>query len=149
MAIIITDGLIDDIDDVEKLTDQLADEVHSGSRKEFKLVLLGLGEAVDVGQLERLDDFDSTSGVDIWSSNLASDMDQLEDIFLESMSPDYEVARSGKIYDNNGQLLVSYNDGVPAKMVFKLKSNSTGFKLEIPNQKPIEQDLSEALNLLK
>jgi hypothetical protein len=149
MAVIITDGLIDDMEDVEKWTDSFAVEVDAGKRKLVKLVLIGLGENVDAGQLERLDDFEASVDVDVWSSKLASEMEALYEVFDEVMSEELQVAPSGKILDNNGKVLRVYNDGLPAKMEFKLAPNSTGFKIEVSGQPAVEQDLAEALNLLK
>jgi len=149
MAVIVTDGLIDDMKDVENWTEQFAVEVNSGKRILVKLVLIGLGEHVDAGQLERLDDFEASVDVDIWSAKLASEMEALYEIFDEVMSENLQLAPSGKIIDNNGNNLRVYNDGLPARMIFKLNPNSTVFKVEIPGQAIVEQDLTEALNLLK
>jgi len=149
MAVIITDGMVDDMDEVEKWTEQYAVQVDSQKRKLVKLVLIGLGEHVDAGQLERLDNFEASVDVDIWSSKLASEMEALFEIFDEVMSENLMVAQSAKILDNKGNLLTAYNDGLPAKFDFKLKTGATGFKLEIPGQTTIEQSLNEALNLLK
>ena len=149
MGIIVTDGLIDDMEAVEKWTDQFAVKVYSGKRKLVKLVLIGLGENVDAGQLERLDDFEASVNMDVWSSKLASEMEELYEVFDEVMSESFIVAPSGKILDNNGNVLKAYNDGLPSKIEFVLTPNSTAFKLEIPGQPELEQDLSEALNLLK
>ena len=149
MAVIVTDGLIDDMKDVENWTEQFAVEVNSGKRILAKLVLIGLGEHVDAGQLERLDDFEASVDVDIWSAKLASEMEALYEIFDEVMSENLQLAPSGKIIANNGNNLRVYNDGLPARMIFKLNPNSTVFKVEIPGQAIVEQDLTEALNLLK
>lgn len=149
MAVIITDGLIDDMEDVEKYTEHYAVAVNAGKQKLIKLVLIGLGEHVDAGQLERLDNFEASVDVDVWSSKLASEMEELYEVFDEVMSENFILASSGKVLDNNGQVLIAYNDGFPAKIEFKLNTGSTGFKLEIPGQQPIQQDLSEALALLK
>lgn len=149
MAVIITDGLIDDMEAVEKWTETFAVEVHGGSKKLIKLVLIGLGENVDAGQLERLDNFEPSVDVDIWSSKLASEMDALYEVFDEVMSEELQVAPSGKILDNTEKVLRAYNDGLPAKMEFRLDPGSTGFKVDIPGQPSVEQDLTEALNLLK
>lgn len=148
MAVIITDGLIDDMEDVENYTEQYAVAVDAGKQKLVKLVLIGLGEHVDVGQLEGLNNFESSVDVDVWDSKLASDMNDLNEVFSEVMG-DIEIAPSGKILDNTGKVLKTYNDSLPAGMEFKLESGSTGFKLEVPGQPAIEQDLSEALTLLK
>ncbi len=149
MAVIITDGMIDDMDEVEKWTESFAVAVDSGKRQLVKLVLIGLGENVDAGQLERLDNFEASVDVDIWSSKLASEMEALYEVFDEVMSENLPVAPSGKITDNSGNLLRAYNDGLPARMEFRLQSNSRSFKVEIPGKEPVEQDLSEALRLLK
>ena len=149
MVVIVTDGLIDDMEEVEKYTEQMAVEVDAGKRKLIKLVLIGLGEHVDAGQLERLDDFEASVDVDVWSSKLAAEMVDLLEVFDEVMSENFIVAPSGRVFDDKGDILITYNDGVPAKMEFKLKPSSNAFKLEIPDQSPVEQDLTEALNLLK
>ena len=149
MGVIITDGLIDDIENVEKWTDSFAAQVDAGKRRLVKLVLIGLGENVDAEQLENLDDFEASVDIDVWSSKLASEMEELYEVFDEVMSESFIVAPSAKIVDNNGKLLKAYNDGLPAKMEFRLPSKSTGFKVVIPSQPPVEQDLSEALNMLK
>lgn len=149
MGIVITDGLVDDMEEVEKWSEQYAQEVASGKRKLIKLVLIGLGEHVDAGQLERLDNFEASVDVDIWSSKLASEMEELIEIFDEVMSENLILAPSGKVLDDKGNVLASYNDGLPAKLSFKLKSVSSDFRLEIPGQPVIKQDLNAALNLLK
>lgn len=149
MAVIVTDGFIDDMNEVENWTEQFAVDVAAGKRKMIKIVLIGLGASVDAGQLETIDDFETSVGIDAWSSKLASEMESLFEVFDEVMSENFIVAPNGKILDNNGTLLRAYNDGLPSKIEFKLNANSTGFTIEIPGQPKIEQDLSEALNLLK
>jgi len=149
MAVFITDGAIDDMDEVEKYTEQMAVEVDSGRRKLVKLVLIGFGEYIQADQLEKLDNFEASVDVDIWSSKMASEMEALYEIFDEVMSENLILAPTGKIFDDSGRLLKAYNDGIPAKLEFTLQPGSKGFKLEIPGQPTIEQDLSAGLNLLK
>lgn len=149
MGIIVTDGLIDDMEEVEEWTENYAVEVSKGNKKLVKLVLIGLGEQVNVEQLDRLDNFEASVDVDIWSAKLASEMEELYEIFDEVMSENLIIAPSGKILDNKGVVLRNYNDGLPAKLEFLLKKDSTSFTLEVPGQDLITQDLSEGLNLLK
>lgn len=148
-AVIVTDGFIDDMADVERWTEQFAVEVDAGKRKMIKLCLIGLGSNIDAGQLESIDDFETSVGIDVWSSKLASKMEALHEVFDEVMSENLIVAPNGKILDNNNTLLKSYSDGLPAKIEFGLNANSTGFIIEIPGQPSVEQDLSEGLKLLK
>lgn len=149
MAIIITDGKIDDMEDVMNWTEQYAVAINAGKQKLIKLVLIGLGEEDEVYQLERLENFVTSVGIDVWSSNLAVDLNDLNDKIFDEVLGEVVIAPSGKIIDDTGKVLKAYNDNLPARMEFKLKPGSTKFKLEIQGKPSVEQDLSEALALLK
>ncbi len=148
MVVILTDGKFDDMKDVVNWTEQYAIAVHAGKQKFVKLVLIGLGERDDVDHLEELDDFQASADVQVWCSMLAGDMKELSKIFVD-VAGDVVIAPSVKIIDDTGLVLKAYHDDLPTKMEFQLKPGSTKFKLEIPGIPTIEQDLTEALNLLK
>ncbi|QDU93860.1 vWA domain-containing protein [Lignipirellula cremea] len=158
MGVIITDGIIEDeqdcIDYCMQLGEGLLQQVNAGQRRKdsLKLVLIGVGEEVDVGQLERFDDmFEGSSlesDIDLWSSGVAADMQDEEDIlgvvFGELMSEETIVADSGRILDSQGNEVASFSDGLPGKFRFKLPSGSSGFKVTTPKGE-VEQDISEAV----
>ncbi|NET86186.1 MAG: VWA domain-containing protein, partial [Moorea sp. SIO1F2] len=127
-----------------------AQEISQGKKPFVKLFMLGVGEEIDQGQMDELDDLDTgckdTAGVDIdfWDHQLASDMNQLEQVFKELVSEDVIVVGSGRIVNQASQTCQEYADGVPALLKFTLPSGSTAFTLETP-QGSFTQDISEAL----
>lgn len=155
IGVIITDGIVDDLEDVKKYCLTLGQEMASGQRLFLKLVLIGVGSAVDEAQMEELDDMFEGSNlrtpkgkeIDIWDHKIASEMQKLEEIFSEIVDEDTIVVESGKILDNQGRSVKEYGDGVPAVLKFDLPAGSTGFTLEYPGGN-IVQDISEVLGRL-
>ncbi|MCA9071553.1 MAG: hypothetical protein KDA84_21655 [Planctomycetaceae bacterium] len=84
LGVVLTDGIIEDEKECMEYCLQLGENikkaVDAGDRPKdsFQIVMIGVGEDVDVGQLERFDDlFDDTplaGEVDLFSSNLAAHM---------------------------------------------------------------------------
>lgn len=88
-----TDGLIEDLSDVQQYSLSLAQQIADGQRNFVKLVLIGVGLEVDEGQMEALDDLDyggikgpDGQEVDLWDHKLAADMQKIEEIFAEIVS---------------------------------------------------------------
>ncbi len=158
MGVIITDGIIEDeqaaMDYCMQLGQHLKKAVDSGKRRKdsFKLVLIGVGEEVDVGQLERFDDmFEDTplaDEVDLFSHGIAADMQDEDDIlavvFGELMNEETIVAPSGSILDPDGRELKSFSDGLPGKFRFTVPKGVTSFTVHTPHGE-VTQDISEGL----
>lgn len=135
MYIFITDGRIDDLDDVKKYTVQLAKEIAFGKRNYVKCVLIGIGDGIDAHQLEELDDLDTGTNVDIWDYKIASEMQGLVQIFAEVVDENQIVAPTGIIYDSEGNAVKKYTDGLPAKVSVSLPSTCQWFEVEVYGQK--------------
>jgi hypothetical protein len=152
IVIFVTDGIIEDLDDVKKFCLQFGQQISAGQRHFIKLVLIGVGEEVDEGQMEELDDMFEGSGlkdpegndIDLWDHKLASEMKKIEEIFAEVVSENTIVAASGRALNNAGQVVKDYPDGVPALLRFTLPAGSTGFTLEFPGGS-VTQDITEGL----
>jgi len=152
IAVFITDGIVEDMQEVKQFCFQYARQIASGQRKFCKLVLIGVGEEVDEAQMTELDDmFEGTglkdpAGNDIylWDHKLAREMRHLQEVFAEVVSENTIVADHGRILDSTGRVAADYSDGVPALLRFVLPRGSTSFTLELPGHR-IVQDLSEAL----
>ncbi|MCA9071554.1 MAG: hypothetical protein KDA84_21660 [Planctomycetaceae bacterium] len=158
MGVIITDGIIEDekacSDYCLQLGENIKKAVDGGTRRKdsFKLVLIGVGEEVDVGQLERFDDmFEGTplaDDVDLFSHGIAADMQDEDDIlnvvFGELMNEETIVASTGCILDPSGNEIKNFSDGLPGKFRFTLPKGSTSFTVHTP-QGDVVQDISEAL----
>lgn len=135
MYLFLTDGGLHDLEEVKRYSTQLARDVASGKRNELKLVLIGVGDEVDAGQLQELDDLDTGTNVDLWDHRLATEIKQLAEIFAEVVDENIIIAENGLVRDTSGNIVMDYRDkGVPALMVFTLPRGSDAFVLEIGNR---------------
>jgi len=143
--VFITDGEIMDLDGVIQYTLRLSQDIDEKRRNPVKCVLIGVGEAVNEDQMAILDDLDETHGalVDIWDHKIAETMRDLKDIFAEVVNENAVVAPMGRIYDDHGEMIKHYPDGVPTILKFDLPENADSFKLELPTGTVI-QTLKEA-----
>lgn len=149
--VFVTDGVIEDLADVQNYTLQIAREIAAGKRHFVKLVLLGTGAEVDEGQMEALDDMDygglkdpQGQAIDIWDHKLASEMQKLEEVFAEVVSSDTILAPSAEILDDAGHAVQpigrgSYKDGLPALIEFTMPKSSKSFSLALPNGTKVVQ----------
>ncbi|NMF57792.1 OmpA family protein [Pseudanabaena yagii] len=135
MYIFLTDGRIDDLEKVKLYTKELALEIAVGKRNYLKLILIGIGNDVDRYQLQELDDFDTGLDIDLWDYKIASEMHNLTQIFAEVVNDNQIIAESGFIYDDAGNCVKTYTNGLPAKVDFAMRDDSQWFELEVGNQR--------------
>ena len=151
IAVFVTDGVIEDLEEVKAYCRQFAGKIARGERNFVKLVLLGVGEEVDKGQMEELDDmFEGNTlldpkgdEIDLWDHKLTSEMKSLNEIFAEVVTDSLVVAESGEVADARGRVVQRYDDGMPARLRFRLPAGSRSFTLRFPGGEA-EQDISEA-----
>lgn len=141
--IYVTDGKLDDFEEVKQFTAQLSRDIYNGKRKPVKFVLIGVGNEIDVKQLEELDDLPDTLDlpVDIWDHKVASEMRSLLDIFAELVDENQIIAPSGIILDEQGNTIREYSDGLPAKLSFSLPLTCRSFSLLLPNGNSAHQKI--------
>lgn len=135
MYIFVTDGELNDLEEVKRFTIRMCKEIKAGKRNPLKCVLIGIGENVNEGQMEELDDLDSGTDVDIWDHKIAKEMRALIEIFAEVVSEHQIIAPSGKIYAENGDVIKHFTDGLPARVTFRMPHTSTAFELEVEGQR--------------
>lgn len=135
MYVFLTDGRVDDLAQVKAYTTQLAKQIEAGKRNEVKCVLVGVGDSVDETQMEELDDLDTGTSVDIWDHKIHKDMRGLVEIFAEVVSENTIVAPTGRIFDQNGNVVKQFTDGMPAKASFLLPLTSKFFELEVGDKR--------------
>jgi hypothetical protein len=131
MYVFVTDGRLDDLDDVKRYTTQLAREIEAGKRNPVKCVLIGVGDKIDEGQMEELDDLDTGTDVDVWDHKIAQEMRALNEIIVELVDESKIVAPNAVIYDDSGQVAERFTDGLPAKAEFTMPASSKYFELEV------------------
>jgi len=152
ICVFVTDGKIDDLEDVKRFCWTYARHIAEGRRRFCKLVLIGVGEEVDEAQMTELDDMFEGSGVkdpagediDLWDHKLAREMRHLQEVFAEVVSEKIIVADRGRVLDAGGRVALELTDGVPALLRFRLPRGSRSFTLELPGHRVV-QDVSEAL----
>lgn len=143
MYVFITDGRLDDLPDVKRLTTQLAREIDKNHRNPIKCVLIGMGDEIDESQMEELDNLDTGTEVDIWDHKIAKEMRALVEIFAEVVSENQIVAPTGSISDATGQRVWKCSDGVPATVSFSMPASSAWFELEVGGRR-IRQSIAQS-----
>jgi hypothetical protein len=142
LYVFISDGRLDDLEDVKTYTTQLAQEIAAGQRHDLKLVMIGVGRRIDEAQMVELDDLDTGTDLDLWDHKIAANMQHLAEVFTEVVDENIIVAPQGRVLDASGNVVTDYRDtGVPALLEFVLPAGSTAFTLEIGDN-AITQPLS-------
>jgi hypothetical protein len=139
--VFITDGELHDLEAVKAYSTRLARDVAAGRRKPLKFVLIGVGDSINEGQMEELDDLDTGTEIDLWDHKIAAHMRILQEMFAEVVDKNARVSETGKILGPGDKVVKNYSDtGVPALLEFELPAGSTYFVLEVEGQR-IRQDL--------
>lgn len=139
MYVFITDGRLDDLDDVKRCTTELAKAIDAGKRNPVKCVLIGVGKHIDEDQMVELDDLDTGTDVDIWDHKIASEMRALSEIMVELVD-EIVAPVSATIYDANGQAVAKFADGLPSSVSFTMPTSSDYFELVV-GEKRIHQSV--------
>jgi hypothetical protein len=135
MYVFLTDGRLDDLEAVKRYTIRLCKEIASGKRYPVKFVLIGVGDKIDAGQMEELDDLESGTEVDIWDHKIATEMRNLVEIFAEVVDENQIVAPTAYLYDASGKVVKSFADGLPARVTFTMPASSSYFELEVGGER--------------
>jgi hypothetical protein len=131
----ITDGALNDLEDVKRFTVELCRDIHAKRRNPIKSELIGLGDDIDEAQMEQLDDLDSGTPIDVWDHKIAKEMRSLVEIFAEVVSENTIVAPQARILDSRGAVVKDFPNGLPAKVAFTMPSASDAFVLDLGEDK--------------
>ena len=143
LFVFITDGNLNDLDAIKTFTLNLAKKIEAGQRNFFKAILIGIGDEIDESQMIELDDLETGTDVDIWDHKIATEMKDIMEIFAELVDENLIIGPKGSVYDDNGNTVIKYNDGVPAKGFFNLPIGSEFFTFEVGDQ-TIKQTIRKA-----
>lgn len=131
MYVFLTDGKLDDLEALKQYTTKLAKEIEQGKRNSVKCVIIGVGEEVDEGQMEELDDLDTGTDVDIWDHKIAKEMRDVSDIIVELADENKILAPTATVFDSSGNVMCKFSDGLPARASFSMPASSPFFELEV------------------
>ena len=141
--VFITDGELHDLEAVKEFSNRLAHDVSAKRRNPLKFVLIGVGSAVNEGQMEELDDLDTGTDVDLWDHKLAAEMRVLQEIFAEVVDKNARISDGGKILDPSGKVVRDYSDtGMTGYLEFEMPAGADYFTLEVNGNK-VHQGLSD------
>lgn len=141
VLLLITDGVIGDLEDVIARSIEVGHEVVDGKRGKCKFIIVGFGDEVDDKQIERLDNmFNGTElegRVDLWDGKLAETMQELSEIWDEV---DFGIKLPGnaRITDDSGNEVMYYLDGIPQRMEFQILEGTKSVTLEIAGQRIVQ-----------
>jgi hypothetical protein len=153
--VFLTDGVLEDLEEVKAYSLQIAQELSQGSRDFIKFVLIGLGMHIDEDQMIELDDLDygglalpNGDAIDLWDHTTAAEMRSFDDIFKEVVSENTIIAPSASIVDSNGLPVKplrreSYADGLPALVEFIMSRGATAFTVSLPGGQSFTQSTQE------
>lgn len=147
MVLIITDGEIEDMDEVKKATHDISKECAAGKRGYVKFVIIGVGTQINVDQLEELndvgDEFDLSypdgDAIDMWDYSIAAEMTSLWEVVKEV---NFGITLPGtlRVVDEKGTEVCSFTDGFPMKLEFDVPAGTKKVNIEVANM-VIEQPL--------
>lgn len=135
LYVFLTDGKLDDFEELKRYTTALAKDIAAGRRKPVKCVLIGLGDDVDEAQLGELDDLDTGTSVDVWDHKMAADLRAVSEIIVELVDETAVVAPTATVYDATGAAAATFADGLPARVTFALPAASPYFELEVAGRR--------------
>ncbi|MCA9071555.1 MAG: VWA domain-containing protein [Planctomycetaceae bacterium] len=141
LYVFLTDGKLDDLDELKNYTTQLAQAIAAEKQNFVKCVLIGVGDSIDESQMEELDDLDTGTEVDIWDHKIAAEMRAVTEIIAELVDENRIVAPTATILDDQDQVVCRFADGLPARASFELPSSSKHFVLEVGDHR-VTQELS-------
>jgi len=144
ILVFVTDGHVDDEEEVVAETHRLAGEMSAGRRPSLKCVLLGIGKQVDRPQLARIDDMEMPAGledVDIWNAKVLGEMRDMNDAWSEIFDPETVVGTSMRVFDDKGQLVHEKTDEVKALITFEIPIGTSAFELVLDGEMKIRQQL--------
>lgn len=148
VAVIVTDGAWADDDHAEllALTSEMIAAVESGQRPLMKLILIGLRLETNASELPTiqsrftsLDDFNSTSPVDIWDHKWLDEMADISEIFVE-MVQDWPLGVGGYVEADGVRVLET--DEFKFGLQFRVPAAAASFKLHIQDLGDYEQALT-------
>jgi len=142
MVIFVTDGKIEDLEEVKTISLELGRQLESRTRGYFKFVIVGVGKDVDEGQMEELNDLFEGKGIkdpesgeelDPWDARLASNMQSLWDVMGEV---DFGITLPGsaRVLDDKRAEVAAYPDEIPMKLDFEVKAGTKSVTIEIAGQ---------------
>lgn len=135
LAVVITDSQLSDPDDVIAYSQQIAREVAAGRLPRVNFVMVGVGEQVDLAQMERVCHAQSTH---LWCHRVADRLEEMAELVAVLVDETMTVASGGTIYDDRGNVVRRYEGRLPAVLEFDAPPGAKTFTLEVGGQRFVQ-----------
>ena len=150
--LIITDGELQDFEEIKQRSVELIQEIADGKRQHCKFIIIGVGPDINREQLKELDHLSEhlisfkTAISDLWDSKVAKEMKEIVEIMDEV---DFGITIPGKvkIIDDKGLEILTYTDGFPQRLEFYVREGAKYVTVDIVGQK-IHQSLEDSINII-
>lgn len=129
----ITDGQIHDFDQVVSYTKELARNIEQRNFPKTTLVLVGVGSSIDHEQMEQMADIEieGYTGREIWCCEEAESVDDLPGLVAHLLDANTPAFWGGAVVkDDRGNVLLSWEDMVPAVFEFEVPHSVRSFTLQ-------------------
>lgn len=143
LAVFITDGELHDAEQVEALSSELARMMTRGQLPRIHFVLVGVGDAVNEEQLERIAHAEHAGIGHMWCHRTAKDIKNVAELVAVLVDETMTVAAGGTIYDDRGKIVREYEGRLPAVLEFEVPEGCKSFTLEVAGQRytqPLPED---------
>jgi hypothetical protein len=135
LAVIMTDGQIQDEQEVERLSRDIAREIATGRLPRVSFILVGVGDDVDEEQMERMCHHEFKGVGHLWCHRIAKEIGQMSELVASLVDETMTVAAGGTIYDENMKVIKVYEGRLPALLEFEVPEGSKNFTLEVNGEK--------------
>ena len=144
-AIIVTDGRLNDAEDVKAVSAEVARDIQAGRLPRLNFVLVGVRGNIDEEQLEDIAHAEYPGVGHLWCHRSASEISQVAELVAVLVDENMTVAAGGTLYDDKGKVLKTYEGRLPAKLEFDVPDGTKSFTLEVNGQRytqplPEEED---------
>lgn len=134
-GVFVTDGQINDLGGVMKVSASIAERIASRSLPPLHLVLVGVGDAVSESQMEEISHAEFAGVEHLWCHRVAEEMHEMAELVSGLVDSTMTVASGGTVYDEDGAVVKRYERRLPAVLEFTLPPGQQRFTLEIEGRR--------------
>jgi hypothetical protein len=134
-AVFVTDGHIQDEEQVKEFSAQVAKEIAAGRLPRTNFILVGVGDQVNEEQMEEICHEEYPGVGHLWCHRIAEEISQVAELVAVLVDETMTVAAGGTIYDDKGAVLKVYEGRLPAVLEFSIPEGAKSFTLEVNGQR--------------
>lgn len=135
LAVFITDGQLHDAPEIEKVTNDIAKMITKGQLPRVNFVLVGVGDAIDEEQLEKIAHTEHAGLGHLWCHRVAKEIQNTAELVAVLVDETMTVAAGGTVYDDKGKVVKEYEGRLPAVLEFQVADGAKSFTLEVAGKR--------------